>query len=131
MADIDYEVVQATLGQDYPPGTQQIRWPRTGQAFATTSAGVPYLTGSYSSISIQVICTTFNGATVTIQGSNELQPVHYATLRDAIGTTLTFLTQDLKQMLEHPVAVRPVISGSVPDATSFQVIMSLSTMARK
>lgn len=130
MADINYEVVQATLGQDIPPGTQQIRWPKTGEAFATTSVGVPYLTGSYSSISIQVISTAMNGATVTIAGSNELQPTHFSPLRDAVGTTLTFLTSGLKQVLEHPVAIQPQISGSVPDA-GFQVIMSLSTMARK
>ena len=128
---VDYEFVQPTLGQDVPPGTQQIRWPKTGQAFATTSVGTPYLTGSYSSISIQVICTAMNGATVSIAGSNELQPVNFSILRDAVGTTMTFLAAGLKQVLEHPVAIQPQISGSVPDSASFQVIMSLSTMARK
>ena len=134
MADVSYQPVVPTLGQDQVPGAQQIRWPGVvaASAFTTTSVGIPYLTGSYTSISIHVHCTTWNAGTVAITGSNELVPTVWAPLRDAVGSTMVFTTDGVKQLLEHPVHIRPELLGAgVPDATSLFVIASLSTQARK
>lgn len=64
----------------------------------------------YSDRSIQVL-GTFNGATVTIQGSND-QGTTWATLNDAFGTALTFTTAGIKQLTEVCAFMRPLVSAA-------------------
>ena len=64
----------------------------------------------YSDRSIQVL-GTFNGATVTIQGSND-DGTTWATLNDAFGTALTFTTAGVKQVTEVTSRLRPLVSSA-------------------
>lgn len=56
---------------------------------------------------------TWDSATVVIQGSNELVPTTWATLRDPAGNNLSFTADGLKAILELPRWIRPSKSGGV------------------
>ena len=64
----------------------------------------------YSDRSIQVL-GTFNGATVTMQGSND-NGTTWATVNDAFGVALTFTTAGIKQLTEVVAYMRPLVSAS-------------------
>lgn len=63
---------------------------------------------------------TFGGATVTIEGSNEVD--HYSALKELLGGAASFTTAGIKQLLEIPLRVKPVISGGGA-TTSLTVII--------
>jgi hypothetical protein len=66
---------------------------------------------------------TFGGATVTIQGSNELVPTNWVTLAAAGDATedMTYTANDIKQLLEVSRWVRPLLSGGA--GSSVTVLM--------
>src|SRR6266446_10671868 len=55
----------------------------------------------------------FGGATVTFEGSNEvtLTPANPVSLRDPGMTVISMTTKDLRQVLEAPYQVRPLVTG--------------------
>lgn len=53
----------------------------------------------------------FNGASVTIEGSNELVPTDWQPLSDHIGDLLTFTSTGLRAIAENTLHVRPVLTG--------------------
>lgn len=71
----------------------------------------PFECPHYADKSIQVI-GTFDGATITIQGSNMIDSPTYSTLNDAEGDALEFSSAGIKQILENSYWVRPSISGA-------------------
>ena len=61
--------------------------------------------------SVQV-AGTFNGATVTLQGSNDLTaPTNASTLTDPGGTPIVKTAIALVHILEMPLWIRPAITG--------------------
>lgn len=73
-------------------------------------AALPSHWMDYSDRSIQVT-GTFNGATVTMQGSND-DGVTWNTLNDAFGAALTFTTGAIKQLTEVTAYMRPLVSSA-------------------
>lgn len=64
---------------------------------------------------------TFGGATLTIQGSND--GTNWATLNNAQGTAATFTAAGLKQIVELPRYVRPLLSGGSGSTLAVSLIM--------
>lgn len=56
---------------------------------------------------------TLDGATVTLQGSNESAPTagNAVGLTDPTQTAISFTVKGIKQVLENPLFVRPVVTG--------------------
>lgn len=53
---------------------------------------------------------TFDGATVTLQGSND--GVNYFALRDIFGAAISFAVAGICVIAENPVYVKPVMTGA-------------------
>lgn len=60
---------------------------------------------------------TFNSGTVTIQGSNQDPPVNWDTLHDPTGTAITFTTNGIRAIVENPLFIRPVLTGTAGAAS--------------
>jgi hypothetical protein len=74
-----------------------------------TSGIMAYMAQSDRSVDID---GNFNGATVTIQGTNQWPDTgKFKTLRDPAGNNLTFSTADIRQVLEVAAAIVPVLAG--------------------
>lgn len=67
------------------------------------------------------VAGTFNGGSLTIQGSND--DTNWATLHDATGADLVFTAAGLRSVMEGPLFIRPVLSGASAGA-SVTVAMS-------
>jgi len=63
----------------------------------------------YADRSVQVGGSNLDGATVTIQGSNDQANFH--TLNDPLGNVMSFTAAGLKQILEYSDHVKPVTTG--------------------
>lgn len=64
---------------------------------------------------------TFGGATVTVQGSND--GTNWYTLNNAQGTAATFTAAGIKQIVELPKFMRPLLSGgSGADVTVYAIL---------
>ena len=73
--------------------------------------GAWVLLGHYNDKSLHVY-GTFGGATVTFEGSNEDAPSSEAVgLTDPTQTAISFTAKGLKQVLENPLFIRPVVTG--------------------
>ncbi len=59
--------------------------------------------------SVQVGGADLDGATVTVQGSNDQSS--FFTLNDPLGNVLSFTTAGLKQILEYTDHVKPATTG--------------------
>lgn len=70
------------------------------------------LLGHYNDKCIHVF-GTFGGATVTLQGSNEDVPSapNSVPLTDPTQTLISFTSVGMKQVLENPLYIRPLING--------------------
>jgi predicted amidohydrolase len=68
---------------------------------------------------------SFGGATIAIQGSNEVVPTNWSTLREASGAPatdqLSFTALDIKQVLEVTRWIRPLLTGGA--ASSVTVLL--------
>lgn len=54
---------------------------------------------------------TFGGATITVQGSNEVTPTNWETLTDVHGNPCTFTAAGIKAVAEITRWIRPLLSG--------------------
>ncbi len=81
----------------------------------TGDTGKPYACPNFADKSVQVIANEWLGGTqIVIEGSNMVDSPVYATLNDATGTSLTFTSNGIRQILENTYWVRPrVVGGSV------------------
>jgi hypothetical protein len=70
--------------------------------------GAPIEWGQWADRCVQVT-GTFGGATLTLQGSND--GTNWVTLNNAQGTAATFTAAGLRQIVELPRFVRPLLSG--------------------
>jgi hypothetical protein len=88
----------------------------------TNADGQAFEMPGWSDRSVHVF-GTFGGATVTIQGSNELAPTNWVTLAAAgdASEDMVFSVADLKQLLEVTRWVRPLLSGGA--GSSMTVLM--------
>lgn len=73
--------------------------------------------------SVQVF-GTFNSGTVTIQGTNEPDPLNPQTLHAPDGGNLAFTAAGIEAILENPMKIRPVLSGTAGAASVAVLIMS-------
>lgn len=66
---------------------------------------------------------TFGGATVTMQGTNTLDPAEadWVPIRDGIGDPITFTSNGLLEVLPLSLWIRPVITGG--SGTSVTVLL--------
>lgn len=55
---------------------------------------------------------TFNSGTVTMQGSNQNPAVDWSTLHDPTGVVLTFTTAGIMAIMESPLHIRPIMTGT-------------------
>jgi len=60
---------------------------------------------------------TFNSGTVTIQGTNDDPkkdiPTQWDTLHNPLGTVLTFTTARIDAIMENPLFIRAIMTGTV------------------
>jgi len=77
--------------------------------------------GSYSDRTVQVVGTFGVGGSVTIQGSND-GGATWATLTDQAGTSLTFTSTGLRQILQLTHQIRPSVTAG-DGATSLDVYL--------
>lgn len=84
----------------------------------------------YSDKSVQVT-GVFNGATVTLQGSNDVDPatVLWDTLHSPDMVALTFAASGMKQILENPLQIRALVSAG-GGSTALNVRLITSTTRR-
>lgn len=68
------------------------------------------LTSTYNDKCLHVY-GAFGGASVALQGSNEDVPANGASLTDPTQTLIALTATGIKQVLENPLFVRPVITG--------------------
>jgi hypothetical protein len=62
---------------------------------------------------------TFGGATIVLQGSNDAS--NWYTLKDPGGTAISLTSTGLRQVLENPRYLRPLVSGG--SGTSLTAIL--------
>ena len=93
----------------YAENTVKFTWEGLVSA-SLAGAPIPPNWLDYSDRSIQVL-GNFNGATVTIEGSND-EGVTWATVNDAFGTALTFTIAGIKQLTEVCGHMRPLVSSA-------------------
>lgn len=67
---------------------------------------------------------TVGGATVTVQGSNDLlAPTNWATLHDASSTALALTAVGvIEQILENPLHIRVITSGGTGTDVDVQIV---------
>lgn len=68
------------------------------------------------------VAGTFNGGSVTLQGSND--GANWATLHDATGADLVLTAAAIRSVMEGPLFIRPVLSGATAGAS---VAVSMSS----
>ena len=67
--------------------------------------------GHYNDKCVQVYGTFSAGATITFEGSNEDVPANGAPLTDPTQTVISFTQVAIRQVLENPLFIRPVLAG--------------------
>ena len=98
------------------PGVNGFKW----EALTSTNLdGAPVDLSRRTDRTVQVI-GTFDGATVTIQGS--LDGVNWSTLNDLQGSALTFTSARLEGVSEITTYIRPLVS-SAGASTDLDVLM--------
>jgi hypothetical protein len=70
---------------------------------------------------------TLGGATITIQGSNELTPTNWATLHDVNGDDLAFTAAGMQVIAENVTHIRPLLSGGAGSDVDV-IMLARSTM---
>lgn len=80
----------------------------------TSDTPTPVESPSYADRSVQVFgavgAAGFNGATITMQGSND--GTNWFTLTDPLGNDVAFTASGGKQIMEVTRHIRPIISGA-------------------
>lgn len=71
---------------------------------------------------------TFGGATLTVQGSND--GTNWFTLNNAQGTAATFTAAGLKQIVEVPKLMRPVLTGGTGSTLAVIAILRRTNTMR-
>lgn len=125
MAVIPYTIVDPPAGDAFPEGTRIVVW----SGMATGDTGTPYTAPNRSDKSVSAD-GTFGGATVTMEGSNDVgvSPTFYA-LRSPDSVALTFTVAGLKQVLENSWKIRPNMTAGAGSA--MVVRMLVTTIARR
>ena len=104
-------------------GVQTFKW--TGFGIGGNNIGKEILSDpTFTSRSVQVE-GTWDGATVTIQGSNMIDSPVFETLYDSGGNAISFTTGAIKQIRENTYWIRPVVTG-LGVATNLDVYLLLS-----
>lgn len=117
MATVNYAVVPSKIHGD---NWRQVTWT---PLVAANVDGLPFQMPALSNRTVEVH-GTFDGATVTIQGSND--NATWYTLVDPQGNPLTFASADrIETILDVPLYTRPFLSGGA-GAQSLTVIMVCS-----
>lgn len=101
--------MSATLTKGTTPGNgHSAAWSLT-QANAD---GTPFSQVGAADRTIHVF-GTWDGATVTIQGSNEdTDPTHWASLHDVSGSVAAFTSDGILLLAENPIHIRPLATGA-------------------
>lgn len=101
-------------------GTRRAEW----LALTTGDDGQPINWSEFADRSVQVY-GTFGGATVTMQGSNDLGPVptNWNTLTDLQGNALAFTVAGLEMVAEPTCWIRPVVTGGVGASLNVQMFL--------
>lgn len=81
--------------------------------------GQPEAAPQYPFKTVQAL-GTFNGSTITIQGSND-GGTTWTTLTDAQGNPLAFTAAAIEKIQEDPQLIRPAVTAGTP--TSVTVVM--------
>lgn len=105
--------VRDTVEQDI------IKWVLTNSdgtgAYLSRSAGA-------SDRTVQVF-GTFNSGSVTMQGSNEVEPLNWATLHDHIGEDAILSAAGMILIAENPRHIRAILTGTA-GAASVTVLLA-------
>ena len=97
----------------------RVTWAAIGDADTCTDEPIGHLVDK----SVHVY-GTFGGATVVIQGSDEVTPSERVTLNDSRGegNPLSFTALDLRQVLEITAFVRPSSTGGGGSSTTVSIV---------
>jgi hypothetical protein len=88
------------------------KWTLTDTDSTGTSISLP----SSPDKTVQIF-GAFNSGTVTIQGSNEFEPVNWNTLHDHSGADLVFTAAGIELIAENPMHIRAIVTGTVGTAS--------------
>lgn len=112
--------IQPTVTEFNRARTRRVSW----AGLTNVDDGAPIDWSAHSDKSVQVI-GTFGGATVVIQGSNDLEnPTNWTTLTDLLGNALSFTAAGLEQITENTCWIRPVCSGGAgPTSVTVQMLL--------
>jgi hypothetical protein len=103
MATVAYEVL------DNDVGVKVVKWVLT----TANNDGQPYpFAGRYPYKSMHVVASAWGGATLKMQGSNEIAaaPSSWISLMDPQGNELVFTADKIEQILENTNQIRPVLT---------------------
>jgi len=125
MAVVDFAIEQPPAGHGIPTGTRRVTWTLAGG-----DTGKPYPCPHYPDKNVSV-SGTFDSATVTIQGSDEIiaVPTLYYTLHDQSDNDITFTTARGEQIVNNPYQIRPSVSAGT--STAVVVRLTVTTTARR
>lgn len=98
------------IGDTNIADTGVIGWTLTWSNIGNSDTPMPASAyGGYADKSFQVEGPTFGGTSVSIQGSND--NANYHALSDPTGTTIALTAAGLKEVLEHTLYLKPVLTG--------------------
>lgn len=100
---------------------KKVTW---AMAAGDSGEAVDALDAAFADRSVQVVSASYGGGVVTWQGSND--NVNWFTLTAPNGTSLSFASDGLKQVLEGAVYQRPFVTGG--DGTT---AITVTLMARR
>lgn len=129
MSTIAYKVYPAKTSNGVPSavGALVVVW----EGLTNGDDGAPFFCPDYPDKSVQII-GTFDGETVTMQGSNDPDDSGqtWATLTDPQGNGIAKSAAALEQVLENSHQIRPIVSGT-PGVADIDVLMVVATTARR
>lgn len=94
---------------------QKIQWVLT----SADSDGASIASSEWADRSVQVE-GTFGGSTTVVQGTND--GANWQTLNNAQGTALSFTAGGMKQIVEVPERIRPLLSGGAGATITVTII---------
>lgn len=102
-----------------------------GGANNSANTYLPVSYPKHSNKSIQVL-GTFGGASVAIQGSNDIvgTPTNFASLNDPGGTVIAITSAKIKAVLENTVHIQPVATGGTSQNLTIQMLLQYANPAR-
>ncbi len=103
-------------------GTRTIKWTGLNQT-GDTGAKINCVMYPYKTVHVT---GTFDGATVTIRGSNMIDDPTWVTLNDNGGSALTFTSAAVKTIRENTYWISPILTGGGA-ATDLEVYLLMWT----